>query len=205
MSPVLFVSVSVLNGGSGVCRDAPCLDWVWHLALLCSPLRCPTFQCVHCRSIVDLGWCFSIRVMSLWNSGGGLCWGVEERWCVVCSSCCLSCLSCFALFCSRLLLSLRVGVRGSARAALRARTLSPNTIVFLCRCCLPSVSFLLAFLHAPSFLCVGMAVVCLPCVGALCWHDGNRESVSFFLVFLVVACSAFTVSAVASSAVAFGA
>lgn len=46
---------------------------------------------------------------------------------------------------------------------------------------------------------------CLPCVGVLCWHDGYGESVSFVLVFLVVAGPAFSVSAVAASAVAFGA
>lgn len=32
--------VAVLNGGSGVCCDAPCSDWVRHLALSCPPLRC---------------------------------------------------------------------------------------------------------------------------------------------------------------------
>ena len=44
-----------------------------------------------------------------------------------------------------------------------------------------------------------------PCVTVLCWHDSDRESVSFVLVFLVVACSSFASSSVASSAVAFGA
>ena len=48
----------------------------------------------------------------VWNGGGGV-------WCV---------LSIF--FSSSSFLSLCVGVRGSARAALRARTLSPNTIEF---------------------------------------------------------------------------
>ena len=44
-----------------------------------------------------------------------------------------------------------------------------------------------------------------PCVTVLCGHDSNRESVSFVLVFLVVAGPAFAVSSVTASAVAFGA
>ena len=52
---------------------------------------------------------------------------------------------------------------------------------------------------------IGMAVGVSPCVGLLCGHDSNRESVPFVLVLLVVACSAFASSAVAASAVAFGA
>ena len=47
--------------------------------------------------------------------------------------------------------------------------------------------------------------MCLPCVGVFGGHDGYGESVSFVFVFLVVACSAFSVFAVAASAVAFGA
>ena len=67
------------------------------------------------------------------------------------------------------------GVRGSARAALRARTLSPNTIAS------PVVCFALVFsrllfprFSSPSvFPIVGMAVCDSPCVGVLCWHDGD--------------------------------
>lgn len=64
-----------------------------------------------------------------------------------------------------------VGVRGSARAALRARTLSPNTIAFSLLCSLFSSS------RAPPFFVLrlscycGMAVCDSPCVGVLCWHD----------------------------------
>nr|DAQ51871.1 MAG TPA: hypothetical protein [Caudoviricetes sp.] len=47
--------------------------------------------------------------------------------------------------------------------------------------------------------------MCLPCVRVFGGHDCNRESVSFPFVFLVVACSAFAPSPIASSAVAFGA
>lgn len=34
----------------------------------------PFSLCVCCHSIVGLVLCFSNRVVSLWNSGGGLCW-----------------------------------------------------------------------------------------------------------------------------------
>ena len=47
--------------------------------------------------------------------------------------------------------------------------------------------------------------MCLPCVRVFGGHDSDRESVSFVFVFLVVAGPAFSVLAVASSAVAFGA
>ena len=99
---------------------------------------------------------------------------------------------------SPLPLPLCVGVRGSARAARRARTLSPNTIVF-------------SSLYSPPFFIIrlscycGMAAGDSPCVGVLCWHDCDGESVSFVLVFLIVACSPLAVSSVAASAVAFGA
>ena len=106
-------------------------------------------------------------------------------------------------------LPLRVGVRGSARAALRARTLSPNTIVsplcFLVVLVSPSLLFssLPAFLPPLSLSIIGMAVGDSPRVRVLCWHDSNRESVSFVLVFLVVACSSFSSSSVAATTVAF--
>lgn len=43
----------------------------------CFSLLLPTV-CVSCHSIVGLGLCLCDRVVSLWNSGGGLC-GVEGR------------------------------------------------------------------------------------------------------------------------------
>lgn len=48
-----------------------------------SPLHCPTLSCIApscvcCHSIVGLGLCLCGRVVSLWNSGDGLCW-VEGR------------------------------------------------------------------------------------------------------------------------------
>lgn len=48
--------------------------------LSCSSLYCPTLQCVWCHSIVGLGRCVCDGVVSLWNSGGGLC-VAEERVC----------------------------------------------------------------------------------------------------------------------------
>ena len=135
-----------------------------------------------------------------------VCVGVEERRCDGVCGLIASPSSFFSSFSS-----LVGGVRGSARAALRARTLSPNTIVFLALYCLLPFSLCLAFLpssfFAPPlfFCCYGMAVCDLPCVGVFGGHDGDGESVSFVLGFLVVACSAFSVSAVAASAVAFGA
>lgn len=107
--------------------------------------------------------CLVALCCGLWNSGGG--GGL-----VVCllSSVCLP-------------LLLIVGVRGSARAALRARTLSPNTIVF--PRCLVLSSPLPAFLRAPSFLllewrCVIHHVLeC--CVGMTAMGSLSRSS-SFF-------------------------
>ena len=93
-----------------------------------------------------------------------ICAGRKGAWCVVCGVHCQLFMRCAALWVvewrwcedvwsrrlssSSLCLPLCVGVRGSARAAQRARTLSPNTIVF--PCCLPVFSSLLfASLSAP--------------------------------------------------------
>lgn len=75
---------------------------------------------------------------------------------------------CFLVLCCPLLLC--VGVRGSARAAVRARTLSPNTIAS------PLLSSLLFLFCSPSFFaprlsCCGIAVCDSPCVGVPSWHD----------------------------------
>lgn len=45
--------------------------------MFCSSLS-PFRLCVCCHSIVGLELCLCGRVVSLWNSGGGLCW-VEGR------------------------------------------------------------------------------------------------------------------------------
>ena len=91
-------------------------------------LLCPTLHCARCHSIVGSGWCLCGRFVSLWNGGEGLCVCWNSGGGVVR----VVFLPCFFLFSLPLLplLPLRVGVRGSARAALRARTLSPNTAVF---------------------------------------------------------------------------
>ena len=39
--PLVVYPVALLNGGSGGLCVAPCSDWVWHLALYCSPSHCP--------------------------------------------------------------------------------------------------------------------------------------------------------------------
>lgn len=136
--------------------------------------------------------CLCGRVVSLWNGGVDLCW-VEG--CVVFTVCCLlfvCCGVCFsvvcvlfccvvgcgmAVGCGVLLLVfffffLFVGVRGSARAALRARTLSPNTIVLLC-CLVFSCPLCSSLFFVFRFSSVGMAVGDSPCVGVSSWHDGD--------------------------------
>lgn len=126
--------------------------------------------CVLCHGIVGLVLCLCGRVVSLWNSGDGLCRAegrvVSTVHCQFFMCCVVGCG--MAVGCARgvwsrrlsssfsSLLSLRVGVRGSARAALRARTLSPNTIVSSTYCSsslfsAPRLSSLL--FHFPLFLC----------------------------------------------------
>ena len=132
--------------------------------------------CVLCHSIVGLCVCLCDRVVSLWNGGGDLCWA-EGRcamgWCLALVHCSL--LSSSSSFVG--------GVRGSARAALRARTLSPNTIVsFLVVCFVFFLSLSLSpFFFRLSF--VGMAVcvyhVLLCCVGMTAIGSLSRSS-SFF-------------------------
>ena len=101
-----------------------------------------------------------------------------------------------------LLFSLLV-VFGVVRAQLCEHARYPRTP--LCSLVVFSPFFSPPF-FVPRLSCYcGMAVGDLPCVGVLCWHDCDGESVSFVFVFLVVACPAFSVFAVAASAVAFGA
>ena len=163
----------------------------------------PSHCCVRSHSIVGLVLCLCGRVVSLWNSGDGLCW-VEGRvvftvYCLLSTLMC--CGVCFSVVCvlwnsgARVCglvvclplpffpsssISLVGGVRGSARAALRARTLSPNTIAspLLFRLLLSSV-----FLHAPPFLllewrCV-IHHVSVCCVGMTAMGSLSRSS-SFF-------------------------
>ena len=111
----------------------------------------------------------------------------------------LSCLFVFLLFFSFL-------VFGVVRAQPCEHARYPRTP--LCSLFPLFVYFVFSFLcfsSRPAFLLLEWRCVWSPCVGVFGGHDGDRESVSFFLVFLVVACSAFAASAVAASAVAFGA
>ena len=139
----------------------------------------------------DVGVPLVVCVVAVLNGGRGVCCGVPVLCCptlvLSCSpfvlshpSACLLSQHCwFGCVCVLLvtvflvLLPFVGGVRGSARAALRARTLSPNTIVSLVA--FYSVLFLSpAFLLLSAFLlCWNGGGVCLPCVGALCWHDGD--------------------------------
>lgn len=141
MSPSLLfrlcVAVFVVCGGVRWCA----------VGELCPVLLC--CLCVRCHSIVGLGVRLCDGVVLLWNSGDGLCW-VEGRWCdgrVVL----VVCLPLFFVFLFLFFFLLfAVGVRGSARAAMRARTLSPNTIASLLLCSLFLFPF---FLCAPPFFC----------------------------------------------------
>ena len=141
--------------------------------------------------------CLVALCCGLWN--GGVCVGV---W--VCGLVTRSPLLSVFLF---LFLFLFVLVFGVVRAQPCEHARYPRTPLSLpCCCCLVFSLFCAPpFFHHPPFFCCWNGGVCLPCVGVLCWHDSNRESVSFVFVFLVVACSAFPVSSVAASAVAFGA
>ena len=152
---------------------AVCVVSLWALYFFPSPFR----LCVCCHSIVGLGLCLCDRVMSLWNSGDGV-WGAEGRvvstvycllltlhvlWCAFQCGVCVVLLCCVVgcgmavdagvslvfLFLSLPLLC--VGVRGSARAALRARTLSPNTIVFPLLCSLFSSLLYPRLSSCPAF------------------------------------------------------
>lgn len=188
--PLRFAWCPVLNGGGGVCRGAPCLVWILssHIVLLPSCIT-PPFVCLlsqHCGMAVV---CFSVRVVSLWN-GGGAGRGL---------------VAVFLFSPFSFSFSFFVLVFGVVRAQPCEHARYPRTPL----CSLVAFSSLL-FSPLPVFLrarlsSIGIAVGDSPRVGVLRWHDSNRESVSFVLVFLIVACSAFASSSVAASAVAFGA
>ena len=72
--PLVVHPVVLLNGGGGMCCDAPSSNRVRHFALSYSPSYCPVPLCVLCHSIVGLGLCHCDRVVSLLNSGDGLRW-----------------------------------------------------------------------------------------------------------------------------------
>lgn len=79
--PLVVYPVALLNGGGGVCCDAPVfgLGPASCIVLLTFVWSSPPFSlCVCCHSIVGLGLCLCGRVVSLRNGGDGLC-GAEER------------------------------------------------------------------------------------------------------------------------------
>lgn len=158
---------------------SPCLlrgGGVWWCVVVCGGVSCysllSSVPCVCCHIIVDLTACLCGMVMSTWNGGDGLCvgWnggGVKGCGVVVCL------LRLLSLPLS-LPLPLCVGVRGSARAALRARTLSPNTIVFpLFLLFAPPVSFRSSPFFFARLSSVGIAVGGSPCVRVFGWHDSD--------------------------------
>ena len=154
--------------------------------MFCSSLS-PFRLCVRRHSIVGLGLCICGIVVVVcvgWKGVWCVVCGVlhiirvvacisavcvmavrDDSACLVLSHCVVGCgmavcdggvRVCGLVACFSLLL-LRVGVRGSARAALRARTLSPNTTASLFLLASPSLP-LPAFLLLSSFLVFGMAV-----------------------------------------------
>lgn len=103
-----------------------------------------------------------------------MCLCVVDCGMAVCDGCVVL-VACLVFLSLSLSLPLCVGVRGSARAALRARTLSPNTIVSFLLCCSvlsyllpPRLSSLSVFpvivewrwvIHHVSVCCVGMTAM----------------------------------------------
>lgn len=146
--PLVVYPVALLNGGSGVCRVFPVLFVVFPVFEL-DPAPCIAFPRV------------VLSAFSLCCCAAVLC---VENGRVVCVVCVVSSLVFLFLFLFFLPLPFCVGVRGSARAALRARTLSPNTM-----CSLFSAP---RFSSRPVFLLLGNGGGGdSPCVGVLCWHD----------------------------------
>ena len=158
---------------------------------LSSPLPLPlfVFSVTACWFVV----CLCDRVVSLGNSGDGLC-RVEGRvvstvhyqlfmcgvWCGMAVG--VGVCGLVVVLSVSVPVSLVGGVRGSARAAMRARTLSPNTIVF--SCCVffslsaPRLSLRLAFPVIVEWRCViHHVLVC--CVGMTATGSLSRSS-SFF-------------------------
>lgn len=89
--PLVVHPVALLNGGSGGLCVVPVfgLGSPLHIILVPFALSCPlvyccalffppSTACVLCHSIVGLVLCLCDRVVSLWNSGNGLC-GLEGR------------------------------------------------------------------------------------------------------------------------------
>lgn len=76
--PLVWYRRPSLNGEGGVCVMPRSRGGSGILRCPVPLLYCPFLQCVCCHSVVGLGWCLCVRVVSLLNSGGGLCW-VEGR------------------------------------------------------------------------------------------------------------------------------
>lgn len=131
-------------------------------------LHLPALRCVCCHSVVGLGWCLCVRVVSLWNGGDGLCWGngggVMGMWCLALVRCSLSSPSPLHL----------VLVFGVVRAQLCEHARYPRTPLCSLFLLLVLSSFSPPF-FVPRLSLFGMAVSVrdLPCVGVLGGHDGD--------------------------------
>ena len=130
--------VSLWNGGGGLC---------WVGGRLLSTVYTSSVCGVHLSDVcVVMGYVMTVYVLSC----RVVLWVVEWR----CVRVCVVSLFVFFVFFSFSFSPFVVGVRGSARAALRARTLSPNTIVFPCLFLSFSPLFPLSpFFTASPFFC----------------------------------------------------
>ena len=162
---------------------APVFGLGRHLALSRSPSHCPSSLvsfpflfclCVCCHGIVGLVLCLCDRVVSLWNSGGGLCWvegrAVYGEWALAHPP--LS----FFLF-----LFLFVLVFGVVRAQPCEHARNPRTPLRLS--CYVLFSLLTVSFSRPAFLCLewrwGIHHVSVCCVGMIAMGSLSRSS-SFF-------------------------
>jgi hypothetical protein len=169
------------------------------LSSLSSPLP---HLCVCCHGIVGLGGRLCVRVVSLWNSGDGLCWVegcvrclLSAVYCVlfsllccgvcvvVMSHCVVGCgmavregcglVVCLLLF-SSFSSSSFVLVFGVVRAQLCEHARYPRTPLCPLVACSSS-----SFFFSPPFFTVRLSLCWnggggdSPCVGVLCWHDGD--------------------------------
>ena len=197
---VLSVTVLCVENGGGVCHE-----WRWGTSLrdcvLFSPFSSP-FLFVFAVTALLVWWCVFVTGLCHCGIAVMVCVGAEERYVMGVWSRRLSSLP------SPFLLLL-VLVFGVVRAQPCEHARYPRTpIVFPWLFCLLFSSLLFALRLSSSSVfpsAVEWRWVRSPCVSVLCWHNSNREPVSFVLVFLVVACSSFASPSVASSAVAFGA
>ena len=81
-APLVVYPVALLNGGGGVCCDALSSDWVWRLALSCSPSRCRFPRIV----LVPFLSCVAVFVV-----GGECGGGIVSRFLLLLPTVCVCC------------------------------------------------------------------------------------------------------------------